>query len=135
MNTFNRLKWLLKKKDLSKIKLIILDIDGVLTDGFLFYDEKGGISKRFSVRDGLGIRILKANHISIVFLSGGCGGASEERAKQLNVDKCITNVKDKEKDLKKIQVNLGFKKEETLFLFYFSTNYQNLVKQQHHHVY
>lgn len=116
MNIINKLKWLREKKTLSKIKLIILDIDGVLTDGFLFYDEKGGISKRFSVRDGLGIRILQESHISIVFLSGGSSGASEERAKQLNVEKCITNVKDKEKDLKKIQKNLGFKKEETLFV-------------------
>ncbi len=116
MNIFNRLKWSKKKKALSKIKLIILDIDGVLTDGFLFYDSKGRISKRFSVRDGLGIRILQANEVSIIFLSGGSSGASEERARQLNVEKCITNVKDKEKELKKIQVDLGYKKEETLFV-------------------
>ncbi len=116
MNIFNQLKWSRKKKALSKIKLIILDIDGVLTDGFLFYDSKGEIYKRFSVRDGLGIRILQANEVNIVFLSGGSSGASEERARQLNVEKCITNVKDKEMELKKIQENLGFKKEETLFV-------------------
>ena len=116
MNIFNHLKWLREKKALSKIKLIILDIDGVLTDGYLFYDSKGEVSKRFSVRDGLGIKILQANKICIVFLSGGSSGASNERARQLNVVECRTNVKDKEKELEKIQENLGFKKEETLFV-------------------
>ena len=116
MNIFNRLKWVREKKALSKIKLIVLDIDGVLTDGFLLYDYKGQISKRFSVRDGLGIRILQANQVSVVFLSGGSNGASQERARQLNVEICITNVKDKEKELKKIQENLGYRKEETLFV-------------------
>ncbi len=116
MNILNKLKWLIKKKDLSKIKLIVLDVDGVLTDGFLIFNYEGKLSKRFCVKDGLGIRILQENFISIIFLSGGTGGATEERARQLNIKKCITNVKDKEKELRKVQKDLGFKKEETLFV-------------------
>ena len=116
MNILNSFKWLKKKRDLSKVKLLVLDIDGVLTDGFLIFNHEGKIFKRFSVKDGLGIKILQENLIRIVFLSGGIGGASEERARQLNIDKCITNVKDKGKELKKIQKDLGFTKEETLYV-------------------
>ena len=49
--------FLLKK--LKKIKLLIFDVDGVLTDGNLFYDHQGNQLKRFNVKDGLGIRYLQ----------------------------------------------------------------------------
>ena len=116
MNTLSRFKWFIKKKDLSNIRLIILDIDGVLTDGSLFFNHEGKVSKRFSVKDGLGIRMLQSNLIKVVFLSGGTGGASEQRARQLNIEICKINIKDKNEELNKIQKDLGIKKEETLFV-------------------
>ena len=116
MNILKRLSWFRKKKDLSGIKLVVLDIDGVLTDGFLYFNNEGEVSKRFSVKDGLGIRMLQSNFIRVVFLSGGIGGASEEWARQLNIERCLTNVKDKKKELKKIQKDLGFEKEEIVFV-------------------
>ena len=56
---FEEIKWILLRKKLKKIKLLILDVDGVLTDGYLFYDYQGKQIKRFSVKDGLGIRYLQ----------------------------------------------------------------------------
>ena len=49
----------------------VLDVDGVLTDGGLWFDAKGNLSKRFDVRDGLGIRLLQQAGLHIAFLSGG----------------------------------------------------------------
>ena len=59
MSMFNELNWRLKKSQLSSIKLIVFDVDGVLTDGGLFYDNEGNIQKKFNVKDGLGIKILQ----------------------------------------------------------------------------
>ncbi|TNH11644.1 3-deoxy-D-manno-octulosonate 8-phosphate phosphatase, partial [Testudinibacter sp. TR-2022] len=57
-------------KKLTKIKLVITDIDGVLTDGSLYYDADGEALKSFHVRDGLGIRMLIESGIQVAVLSG-----------------------------------------------------------------
>ena len=51
----------------------MLDVDGVLTDGGLWFDAEGRLSKRFDVRDGLGIRLLQQAGLEIALLSGGQG--------------------------------------------------------------
>ena len=77
---FEEIKWLLIKKKLQAIKLLVLDVDGVMTDGFLYYDEDGKQLKRFSVKDGLGIRFLQKAEIEISIISGGKGTAAEKIA-------------------------------------------------------
>ena len=54
--------------NLSEIRLLVLDVDGVLTDGGLWFDQAGRLQKRFDVRDGLGIRLLQDIGITIAFL-------------------------------------------------------------------
>ena len=54
----NELSWWLLKRRLKSIQLLVLDVDGVLTDGGLWLNAEGQLSKRFDVRDGLGIRLL-----------------------------------------------------------------------------
>ena len=67
------LRWWLLRRQLRSIQLLVLDVDGVLTDGGLWFDAEGQLSKRFDVRDGLGIRLLQQAGIDIAFLSGGQG--------------------------------------------------------------
>ena len=50
------LQWRQKRRALRAIELLVLDVDGVLTDGGLWFDPNGQLQKRFDVRDGLGIR-------------------------------------------------------------------------------
>ena len=50
---------LLRRRDMAAIELLVCDVDGVLTDGGLHYDEQGQVVKRFDVRDGLAIRMLQ----------------------------------------------------------------------------
>ena len=71
-------RWWRIGKRLRRIKLLVLDVDGVLTDGGLWFDASGQLIKRFDVRDGLGIRLLQQAGVEIAFLSGGQGGATEE---------------------------------------------------------
>lgn len=61
---------MLLNEKLQKIKFVITDVDGVLTDGLLHYDANGEAIKSFHVRDGLGIRMLIENGIQVAVLSG-----------------------------------------------------------------
>ncbi len=110
------LRWMRLKRSFAKIKLVILDVDGVLTDGGLWFDNHGGVQKRFDVRDGLGIRLLQQEGLVLAFLSGGVGGATEARARQLGVEHCLVGIKDKAGEVLKLQSQLGISVEQAAFL-------------------
>ena len=103
-------------KRLRRIKLLVLDVDGVLTDGGLWFDASGQLIKRFDVRDGLGIRLLQQTGVEIAFLSGGQGGATEVRARQLGIQHCLVGIKDKPEALLQLQQELGIDMAETGFV-------------------
>lgn len=73
MNPLIALRWWALNRRLSRIRLVVLDVDGVLTDGGLWFDPNGHVLKRFDVRDGLGIRLLQQEGLQLAFLSGGQG--------------------------------------------------------------
>ena len=54
-------------KKCKKIKLLITDVDGVLTDGGMYYSEKGEVLKKFNTKDGMGVEILRNHGIKTVF--------------------------------------------------------------------
>ena len=110
------LRWFLVRRQLRSIRLLVLDVDGVLTDGGLYFDAAGHLSKRFDVRDGLGIRLLQQAGIQIAFLSGGQGGATEVRARQLGISHCLVGIKDKPGALTALQHQLGLSAEQTAFV-------------------
>lgn len=110
------LRWWLLRRQLGSIQLLVLDVDGVLTDGGLWFDAEGQLSKRFDVRDGLGIRLLQQAGIDIAFLSGGQGGATEVRARQLGINHCLVGIKDKPAALTALQNHVGVSVEQTAFL-------------------
>ena len=110
------LRWLLLRRQLRSIQLLVLDVDGVLTDGGLWFDAEGQLSKRFDVRDGLGIRLLQQAGIDIAFLSGGQGGATEVRARQLGINHCLVGIKDKPAALTALQNHVGVSVEQTAFV-------------------
>ena len=112
----NELKWLLLQGRLKFLQLLVLDVDGVLTDGGLWLDAEGNLSKRFDARDGLGIRLLQHEGLHIAFLSGGQGGATEVRAQQLGVIHCLVGIKDKPAALSALQNQLGVNTAQTAFV-------------------
>ena len=110
------LRWWLLRRQLRSIQLLVLDVDGVLTDGGLWFDAEGQLSKRFDVRDGLGIRLLQQAGIDIAFLSGGQGGATEVRARQLGINHCLVGIKDKPAALTALQNQMRVSVEQTAFV-------------------
>ena len=112
----NALRWRRQHPALRQIKLLVLDVDGVLTDGGLWFDPNGLVQKRFDVRDGLGIRLLQQAGMQLAFLSGGKGGATEVRARQLGIEHCLVEIKDKPAALQTLQQQMGATKATTAFV-------------------
>tara|TARA_B100001093_G_scaffold518390_1_gene603012 strand:- start:900 stop:1493 length:594 start_codon:yes stop_codon:yes gene_type:complete len=113
---FNQLKYLELKRKINKIKLLVLDVDGVLTDGKLYLDTQGSLMKSFDVKDGLGIKLLQEHNIKVVFFSGGAGGATEKRAETLKIDFYQVGIKNKFTALANLQKKLALKKEDTAYV-------------------
>ncbi|MFA5453807.1 MAG: HAD hydrolase family protein [Sulfurimonas sp.] len=91
------------------IKLIVLDVDGCLTDGRIIYSSDGSETKNFNVKDGLAISswIRMGNHVAII--TGRNSKIVETRANELGVKHLFQGVKDKEKVLKELIDSLGLK--------------------------
>jgi 3-deoxy-D-manno-octulosonate 8-phosphate phosphatase (KDO 8-P phosphatase) len=79
----------------SRIRLLILDIDGVLTDGRLYFDAKGETLKVFHVRDGHGIKMAQRGGIEVAMVSGRRSDAAFHRARELGISRFYEGVRDK----------------------------------------
>ena len=108
-------RWRIRPK-LAALELLVLDVDGVLTDGGLWFSPNGQLQKRFDVRDGLGIRLLQEEGLCLAFLSGGQGGATEVRAQQLGIAHCLVGINDKARALAQLQRDLGIASQRTGFI-------------------
>ena len=89
-------------KKLKKIKLVLTDVDGVLTDGGMYYSSKGDIMKKFHVRDGMGVNILKRSGIGTIIVTKEKNMIIRKWAKKMNVIKLFEGVQDKTKILPKV---------------------------------
>ena len=74
------------KQKLKNVKLIISDVDGVLTDGSIYIGANGEEMKRFSVEDGAGVALAKVAGLKIALLSGRYSSATGIRAKELKIE-------------------------------------------------
>ena len=94
----------------ARIKLLVLDVDGIMTDGGLYYTESGEIVKKFNVKDGLGIKRLINAGVEVAIISANSSEATLHRANRLNVQHVFINAKDKLAILKDLceQLNISF---------------------------
>ena len=82
-------------KDLSNIKLFITDIDGVWTDGGMYYDETGNEWKKFNTADSAGVLFLRLLGIPMAIITGENTQIVQRRADKLKVENCFLGIKDK----------------------------------------
>ncbi|MCF6339709.1 MAG: HAD-IIIA family hydrolase [Sulfurimonas sp.] len=90
------------------IKLIVLDVDGCLTDGKIIYSQDSE-SKNFNVKDGLGITSWIRLGLEVAIITGRKSKVVERRANELGIKYLYQGVKNKEKVLKELVENLGIK--------------------------
>jgi 3-deoxy-D-manno-octulosonate 8-phosphate phosphatase (KDO 8-P phosphatase) len=79
----------------KQLRLMIFDVDGVLTDGALYLSDQGGETKAFHVRDGHGLKLLQESGVEIVFLSARRSSVVERRASELGIAALEQGIADK----------------------------------------
>lgn len=101
---------------IKKVKLLILDVDGVLTDGRIIYDSKGRDSKFFDVHDGLGVYLLRMAGIKTILITAKGSKAIRPRAKDMRVEEVYEDIFPKTKVLDKILHRHKVLKENICFI-------------------
>ncbi|UZP68248.1 HAD hydrolase family protein [Desulfovibrio mangrovi] len=91
----------------KEIKVIVLDCDGVLTDGGLYYDAEGKVTKRFNVQDGLGIKVVQKVGIPVAVITGLESDAVKARITTLGIDDYFSGFLDKMDCLEIIRSKYG----------------------------
>lgn len=98
------------------IKLFVLDVDGVLTDGNIILNDDGVESKNFNVRDGMGISIAIRKGYEFAIISGRYSKVTERRAAELGIREVFQNAGDKLKVFHSVLAKFGLKPEESAFM-------------------
>ena len=102
--------------ELAKIKLVVVDVDGTLTDSGIYYDEHGNEMKKFSTRDAAGFFAAKIVGIKTMILTGRECAATLKRMKELNVDYINQSIMDKKSYLEKFMAESSLKTENVAYL-------------------
>jgi 3-deoxy-D-manno-octulosonate 8-phosphate phosphatase (KDO 8-P phosphatase) len=104
------------KERASRIKLLLLDVDGVLTDGRIIYDSKGRDSKFFDVHDGLGVYLLSKAGIKTVLITAKGSAAIKPRARDMRVAEVFSDVSPKSAMLGKLTKKYNVLADEVCFV-------------------
>ena len=99
-----------------RIRLVLTDCDGVLTDGSVFYSDNGETHRRFSVRDGMGVELLRNAGVACGIVSGESSRAIQHRATKLALPVCHLGVKDKAALLDTICADSGLEASAIAFI-------------------
>ena len=104
------------KSALASIKLLILDVDGVLTDGQIIYNDEGSETKIFNVRDGLGLRLLQHAGLDVAIATGRQTPALKHRCKNLGIELIFDGLRYKTPVVEPLMKATGAKPDEMLFM-------------------
>ena len=104
------------EKKLAKIKLLALDVDGVLTDGSINIGNEGELFKAFNAKDGLGISAALRNGLQIAIITGRKSAIIHKRAEELGITLLCEGVKNKFAELKRLQEALKLSQEEVAYM-------------------
>lgn len=106
----------MQTEKLEHIKLLLMDVDGVLTDGSILYTGTDSQTMAFSVKDGVGIRMLQRAGIVTGVVTGRKSDALSRRITELGINMCFDGVSDKAVLLEQILDKTGCSAEETAFI-------------------
>ena len=103
-------------RKVQSVKLLLLDVDGVLTDGGIVIDERGQEVTRFDVQDGHGIKLLQQAGIRVGLLTGRASRAVAVRAERLSIGLVYQNVTDKLRGYEKVKAEVGLADAEVAYV-------------------
>lgn len=102
--------------DLTKIKLLLLDVDGVMTDGRIIYGNDGEEVKAFDVKDGHGLKLIQRAGIKVGIITGRQSRIVEKRAAELGIDIVYQGAKVKLEPFQEILEKLSLSPEEIAYV-------------------
>lgn len=100
----------------ATIRLLVMDVDGVLTGGELLYDSEGRELKRFNILDGLGIKLLQQQGMTTAIISGRRSAMLTRRAGELGIPHLVQGREDKLDALQSLLTTEGFTLQETAYI-------------------
>lgn len=101
---------------LAGVEMIVFDVDGVLTEGGIFYVDTGAEGKMFDVKDGLGIRVAGTAGLKTAIMTGRASRVVERRARDLRILDVVERVADKASALRRLAGEKGIPLERVLFM-------------------
>lgn len=105
------------KEKAIKIKLLLTDCDGVLTDGGVYYGENGEVLKKFNIRDGMGVeRLLKYANVETGIITGEVSPSVKKRAEKLKITELHLGIKDKPAVLHAILQRKNLQADEVAYI-------------------
>jgi len=107
---------MVNKEKIAKIELLVLDVDGVLTDGKIIFNDEGQESKAFNVADGHGMKMLQHYGTKIAVISGRTSNVVAIRMKELGVSLVYQGSRDKLMDLNDALEQLSLSKEQACYV-------------------
>jgi len=99
-----------------RIRLVLTDCDGVLTDGGVYYSERGEEMKRFNIRDGMGVVRLREYGIATGIVTGETSPSVRTRAAKLKIEELHLGIQDKPARLREILERTGLRADEIAFI-------------------
>ena len=99
-----------------EVRMLLLDVDGVMTDGGIYYSERGGEIKRFNAQDGYGVVRAREHGLKIAIVSGRSTPVVATRAKKLRIDEVHQNSADKVAVMQKIRKKYRLREEQIAFM-------------------
>ncbi len=102
--------------DLNRIKLLLLDVDGVMTDGRIIYLNDGGEAKAFDVKDGHGLKLIQRAGIKVGIITGRQSDIVARRAAELGIELVYQGAKDKMQPFMEILEKLGLEPSEVAYV-------------------
>jgi 3-deoxy-D-manno-octulosonate 8-phosphate phosphatase (KDO 8-P phosphatase) len=102
--------------DLNRIKLLLLDVDGVMTDGRIIYLNDGGEAKAFDVKDGHGLKLIQRAGIQVGIITGRKSDIVARRAAELGIELVYQGAKDKMQPFVEILEKLGLEPSEVAYV-------------------
>ncbi len=100
----------------AAIRLLVLDVDGVMTDGRIYYSSTGEELKAFNIRDGLGIKLLQRAGIEVAIITGRTSPMVERRAGELGISRVVQGREDKQLALRELSGELGIPLEHCAYM-------------------
>lgn len=104
------------RRIIKKLRILITDVDGVLTDGGMYYSDQGEAMKQFNTKDGMGLELIRKKGLKVAIMTKEKSDIVLQRAKKLKVDDVYINVEDKLELTKKLAAKHDIKMDEICYI-------------------